>query len=137
MNLELHILEVRRRDDLAGTFAAARKGEAQAITVFASPILSSLSREIISLAAEQRLPAIYQWREQAEAGGLVSYGPSLAGMWRQAGMIVAKLLKGAKPADLPVEQPTKFELVVNTKTAQFLGLTLSPSILLRADEVVG
>jgi putative ABC transport system substrate-binding protein len=137
MNLELHILEVRRRDDLAGAFAAARKGEAQAITVFASPILSSLSREIISLAAEQRLPAIYQWREQAEAGGLVSYGPSLAGMWRQAGMIVAKLLKGAKPADLPVEQPTKFELVVNTKTAQFLGLTLSPSILLRADEVVG
>jgi putative ABC transport system substrate-binding protein len=136
MKIELQILEVRGRDDLDGAFAAARKGDAQAVNVFASPILASLSREIISLAAEHRLPAIYQWREQAEAGGLVSYGPSLAGMWRQAGIITARLLKGTKPADLPVEQPTKFELVVNTKTAKSLGLTFSPSILVSADEVI-
>jgi ABC-type uncharacterized transport system substrate-binding protein len=136
MNIQLRILEVRRRDDLAGAFAAARQGDAQAVNVFASPFLASLSREIIALAAEHRLPAIYQWREYVEAGGLVSYGPSLAHLWRQAGVLVAKLLKGAKPADMPIEQPTKFELAVNAKTAQSLGLSLSPSILIRADEVV-
>ena len=80
--------------------------------VFSSPILASLHREIIALAAEYRLPAIYQWKEHVEAGGLVSYGPSLAGMWRQSAIIVAKVLRGAKPADLPVEQPTKLDLVV-------------------------
>jgi putative ABC transport system substrate-binding protein len=136
MNIQLRILEVRRRDDLADAFAAARQGDAQAVNVFASPFLASLSREIIGFAAEHRLPAIYQWREQVEAGGLVSYGPSLAQMWRQAGVLVAKLLRGAKPADMPIEQPTKFELVVNTKTAKSLGLNLSPSLLVRANEVV-
>jgi putative ABC transport system substrate-binding protein len=136
MNIQLRILEVRRREDLVGAFAAARQGDAQAVNVFGSPFLASLSREIIGLAAEHRLPAIYQWREHVEAGGLVSYGPSLAHMWRQAGVLVAKLLKGAKPADLPIEQPTKFELAVNTKTGQSLRLNLSPSILMRADEVI-
>src|SRR5262245_59373237 len=136
MKIQLQVLEVRHRDHLAGAFAAAREGKAQAINVFASPFLASLTREIIGLAVDHRLPAIYQWREQVEAGGLVSYGPVLALMWRQAGGLVAKLLKGAKPSDLPIEQPTKFELVVNTKTARSLGLNLSPSILVRADEVV-
>jgi putative ABC transport system substrate-binding protein len=136
MNIQLQILEVRHRDHLADAFAAAREAKAQAINVFASPFLASLTREIIGLAAEHRLPAIYQWREQVEAGGLVSYGPGLALMWRQGGGLVAKLLKGAKPADLPIEQPTKFELVVNTKTARSLGLNLSPSMLVRADEVI-
>jgi putative ABC transport system substrate-binding protein len=136
MKIQLQILEVRHRDHLAGAFAVAREGKAQAINVFASPFLASLTREIIGLAAEHRLPAIYQWREQVEAGGLVSYGPGLAVMWRQAGGLAAKLLNGVKPADLPIEQPTKFELMVNTKTARSLGLNLSPSMLVRADEVI-
>jgi len=120
------------RDDLAEAFAAARKGEAQAINVFASPFLSSLSGEIIGIAAAHRVPTIYQWKENIENGGLVSYGPSLVQLWRQAGNIAAKLLKGAKPA----EQPTKFELVVNTRTAKGIGINLPPSLLVRADEVV-
>jgi putative tryptophan/tyrosine transport system substrate-binding protein len=87
------------------------------------------------LAAEW-LPAIYQWKEHVEAGGLVSYGPSLAGIWRQSAIIVAKVLRGAKPADLPVEQPTKLDLAVNLRTAKSLDLTIPPSVLLRGDEVI-
>jgi putative ABC transport system substrate-binding protein len=136
LKLKLQIVEVRHRDDVAGAFRAARDGQAQAANVFASPVLASLSPEIIDLAAEYRLPAIYQWKEHAEAGGLMSYGPSLAGMWRQKAMIVAKVLKGAKPADLPVEQPTKFELVLNLKTAKALGLDMRPTLLARVDEVI-
>ncbi len=136
MNIQLHVLKVQHRDDLAEAFAAARKGEAQAVSIFSSPFLSSLSGEIIGIAAAHRLPAIYQWKENVESGGLVSYGPNLVQLWRQAGIITAKLLKGAKPADMPVEQPTKFELVVNTRTAKAIGITLSPSLLVRADEVV-
>ena len=136
LNLKLQILEVRRREDVAGAIRAARDSKAEALNVFASPFLASLHREIIAFTAEYRLPTIYQWKEHAEAGGLVSYGPSLAAMWRQSGIIVAKVLKGAKPADLPVEQPTKFELVVNLKTAKSLDLTIPPSVLLRADEVI-
>ena len=135
-NIQLQVLEVRHRDDLAEAFAAARKSEAQAINIFASPFLSSLSREIIALAAAYRLPSIYQWKEQVEEGGLMSYGPSLVQLWRQAGLIAGKLLKGAKPADMPVEQPTKFELVINTRTAKAIGLNLSPSLLIRADAVI-
>jgi putative ABC transport system substrate-binding protein len=115
---------------------AARNSQAEALNVFSSPILASLHREIVAFAAEYRLPAIYQWKEHAEAGGLVSYGPNLAAIWRQSAIIVAKLLKGVKPADLPVEQPTKFELVVNLKTAGTLGMTIPPTLLLRADEVI-
>jgi putative tryptophan/tyrosine transport system substrate-binding protein len=95
-----------------------------------------LSASIIAFAAEYRLPAIYQWKEHAEAGGLVSYGPGLAAMWRQSAIMVAKVLKGVKPADLPVEQPTKFELAVNLRTAKSLDLTIPASVLLRADEVI-
>jgi ABC transporter substrate binding protein len=126
MNLELQVLEVRRRDDLANAFRAARSGRADGLNVFASPFLASLFREIIDLSAEHRLAAIYQWKEHVEAGGLLSYGPSLAAMWRQAGTIVVKILGGAKPADLPVQQPTKFELAVNARTAKALGLTIRP-----------
>jgi putative ABC transport system substrate-binding protein len=136
MNIALQVLEVRSRDDLINAFATAKKEGAQAVNVLASPILASLSREMIVLAAQHRLPAIYQWKEHVEVGGFVSYGPSLVQLWRQAGAITAKLLKGANPADMPVEQPTKFELVINIKTARALGLTLSPSILVRADEVI-
>jgi putative ABC transport system substrate-binding protein len=136
LNLKLQILEVRNRDDLAGAFRAARDERAAALNVFASPVLASFNREIIDLAAEYRLPAIYQWREAVEAGGLLSYGPILASLWRQSGVIVAKVLKGAKPMDLPVEQPSKFELTVNAKTALSLGLAIPPNILLFADEVI-
>ena len=135
-NIQLQVLKVQHRDDLAEAFATARKGEAQAVNVFASPFLSSLSGEIIGIAAAHRVPTIYQWKENVENGGLVSYGPSLVQLWRQAGNIAAKLLKGAKPADMPVEQPTKFELVVNTRTAKAIGINLPPSLLVRADEVV-
>jgi len=136
LNLKVQVLEVRRREDVAAVVRAARDSQAEALNVFSSPFLAALHREIIAFAAEYRLPAIYQWKEHAEAGGLVSYGPSLAAMWRQSAIIVAKVLKGAKPADLPVEQPAKLELVVNAKTAQSLGLTIPPSVLLRADEVI-
>jgi putative tryptophan/tyrosine transport system substrate-binding protein len=136
LNLKLQVLEVRRREDVAGAVRAARNSQADALNVFSSPFLAALHREIIAFAAEHRLPAIYQWKEHAEAGGLVSYGPSLAAMWRQSAIIVSKVLKGAKPADLPVEQPSKLELVVNLRTAKSLDLTISPSVLLRADEVI-
>src|SRR5215467_13058310 len=115
MKLKLQIFEIRRSDDLDGAFRAARDGQLQAISVFSSPFLSSLYREIIDRAAKYRLPAIYQWREHVEAGGLMAYGPSLPAMWQQDGALVAKILKGAKPSDLPVEQPSKFELVINIK----------------------
>jgi putative ABC transport system substrate-binding protein len=136
MKIQLQILEVRHRDHLVGAFSAARDGKAQAINQLASPILASLTREFVGLAAEHRLPTIYQWGEQVEAGGLVSYGPNLALLWRQAGNLAAKLLKGAKPVDLPVEQPTKFELVINLKTAKALNLTVPRTLLDRADNVI-
>lgn len=90
----------------------------------------------MGLAAKHRLPAIYLTREFAEAGGLMSYGPNVADLWRRAADFVDKILKGAKPADLPVDQPTKFELVINRKTAKALGLTIPPSLLVRADEIL-
>ena len=136
LNVNLQILEVRNRDDLARAFEAAMKEHAEALDTFSSPFLASLYREIISFAAENRLLAIYQWREHAEAGGLASYGPSLSETWRQSALIVTKILRGAKPSDMPVEQPARFELVINQKTAKALGLELPLALLIRADEVI-
>jgi ABC-type uncharacterized transport system substrate-binding protein len=138
LNLKLEVLEVRRREDLPAAFKAAVSERAQALNVFSSPFLSSpsLYKEIIALAAGHRLPAIYQWREHAEAGGLVSYGPSLAGLWRQCAMMTAKVLRGAKPADLPIEPPSKFELVINAKSAKSLAIAIPPAVFRRADEVI-
>jgi putative ABC transport system substrate-binding protein len=136
MKIRLQIVEVRQRDDVAGAFRAAHDGQAEAINVFSSPFLASLSQEIIDRAAEYRLPAIYQWKEHAEAGGLMSYGPSLPAMFEQAAAIVVKVLMGAKTSDLPVEQPTKFELVINLKTAKALGLTVPPTLLAVCDDVI-
>jgi putative tryptophan/tyrosine transport system substrate-binding protein len=136
LNLKLQIVEVRQRDDVTKAFRVARDAQADAINVFSSPFLASLYREIITLSAEYRLPAIYQWKEHAEAGGLVSFGPSLAAMFRQTGTIVVKILKGTKPADIPIEQPTKFELAVNARTAQALKFPIPPSVLVRADDVI-
>ncbi len=136
LKLKLQIVEVRQRDEVAGAFRAAHDGQAEAINVFASPFLASLYREIIDHAAEYRLPAIYQWKEHTEAGGLMSYGPSLPAMFEQAAAIAVKVLKGAKPSDMPVEQPTKFELTINLKTAKALGLPVPSTLLATADDVV-
>ena len=136
LGVKFQVLQIGGGDDLAGAFQAAKKERVEALVVMSSPLLASLYRTIISLAAKTRLPTSYQWKEHAEAGGLVSYGPSLAGVWRQTANVVGKILKGIKPADLPVEQPTKFELVINRKTATALGLTIPPSLLARADEVI-
>ena len=136
LTLKLQVLEVRRRHEIRDVIRAARSSQAEALNILSSPFLASLTRDIVTFAAEYHLPAIYQWKEQAEAGGLISYGPSLAAMFRQAAGIVVKIIKGAKPADLPVEQPAKFELVVNSKTAKSLDLTIPPMLLARADEVI-
>jgi putative ABC transport system substrate-binding protein len=132
----LYVLEVRGREQLRGAFEGAKAQGAEALNVFSSPLLSSLDLEIIALAAEYKVPAIYQWREHAEAGGLISYGPNLAEMWRQCGVMVAKVLAGATPGDMPVEQPSKIELVVNQKTANALGLELPLPLLIRADDLI-
>jgi putative tryptophan/tyrosine transport system substrate-binding protein len=135
LNLSVQVVEVRARNDIIDGFRAAQSNHTDAVNVFNSPVLSSLYREIIDLSAEHRLPTMYQWMEHVEAGGLLSYGVNLTAMWRQAGTIVVKVLKGAKPADLPVEQPTKFELAVNARTAKALGIPIPPSVLVRADDV--
>jgi putative tryptophan/tyrosine transport system substrate-binding protein len=136
LNVSLQILEVRHGDDLSRALEAAKSERADALNVFNSPFLASLHRDIISFAAENRLPAIYQWRQHAEAGGLASYGPVLADLWRQCGLIVAKILKGARPSDLPVEQPARLELVINLKTAKALGIEVPLPLLIRADDLI-
>jgi len=136
LGVELQILEVRRPEDFQRAFGAARKGRAGALNVLASPFLHGHRQTIIDLAAKNRLPAIYQWREMAEAGGLMSYGPTLSELFRLCAAVLDRILKGAKPGDLPVEQPKKLELVINLKTAKALGLTIPQSILIWADQVI-
>jgi putative tryptophan/tyrosine transport system substrate-binding protein len=109
---------------------------AGALILLTSTMFISERTRLVDLAAEHRLPASYPWREGVDAGGLMSYGPNLADLFRRAATYVDKILKGAKPADLPVEQPTKFELVINLKTARALGLTIPESILVQADELI-
>jgi len=133
---QLQILEVRGRGDIKKAFEAATKARAEALVVSASPILRFYLQPFVDLAAKHRLPAIYQRREFAEAGGLMAYGPRDADLFRRAAVYVDKVLKGAKPADLPVEQPMRLELVINVRTAKALGLTIPPSVLARADEVI-
>jgi putative ABC transport system substrate-binding protein len=136
LGIGVQALPVRSAADLPGAFELAKKERAEAFNVLASPLLSSLHEPILERITKTRLPAIYQWKEHAERGGLISYGPSLAAMWQQGGHVIAKILKGAKPGELPVEQPIKFELVINLKTAKALGLTVPPSLLLRADQII-
>jgi putative ABC transport system substrate-binding protein len=133
---KLLLLEIREAGDLEAAFKAATDARAGALYVPASPLLFVQARRVAELAARHRLPAIYELRPFVEAGGLMSYGADLNDIWRHAATYVDKILKGAKPADLPVEQPTRFELVINLKTAQALGLTIPRSLLLRADEVI-
>ena len=133
--LKTRTIEVRNPQALDRAFRQAERG-AQGVVVMPDPMLSAHRQQVTVLAAKRRLPAIYPIREFVDAGGLMAYGPSTASMFRRAAEYVDKILKGAKPRDLPIEQPTKFELVVNLRTAKALGLAIPESILLRADEVI-
>ena len=133
--LKLKIIEVRKPESLDRAFDQAR-GEAQAVLVPVNPMLMSQRQRVTALAAKHRLPAMYTVRDFVDAGGLMAYSPDFVVMFRRAADYVDKILKGAKPGDLPIEQPTTYELVVNLKTAKALGLTIPESILLRADEVI-
>jgi putative ABC transport system substrate-binding protein len=130
------VLAVRKPDDMDSAFALAAKERADGVLVLASAFFSSQPQRIVSLAARRRLPAIYEHEGFVEAGGLMSYGPSHRDIFRLIAGYVDKILKGAKPADLPVEEPTKLKLVINLKTARALGLTIPPSLLQRADQVI-
>ena len=129
-------LEIRDAGELKGAFKAATKARAGALLVNAGGSLANYLRQVTEMAAQSRLPAMYAARVYTERGGLVSYGPDGIDMWRRAAVFVDKILKGAKPGDLPIEQPTKFELVINLKIAKALGLTIPQSILLRAEKVI-
>ena len=135
LGLQLHIVQARTPAEIDAAFAAMRSQRAGGVLVLRDSLFSAQRTQIPALAAKSRLPAVYGLREEAEAGGLMAYGANVLLMYRRAATYVDKILKGAKPADLPVEQPTKFELVVNLKTAKALGLTIPQSILVRADEV--
>jgi ABC-type uncharacterized transport system substrate-binding protein len=136
LGVHLQLVEVDAPDELEGAFAAMRREEAEALLMFFSPFFSTHRRQLMELVAQHRLPGIFESRSYVEAGGLMSYNVSYAALLRRTATYVDKILKGAKPADLPVEQPTKFELVINLKTAQALGLTIPPTLLFQADEVI-
>jgi putative ABC transport system substrate-binding protein len=135
LGLEVATFDIRRAEDIAPAFDAL-KGRADALYVISDPLVSSNQNRINTLALGARLPTMHTFREIVEAGALMSYGPSFPDLFRRAAELVDKILRGAKPADLPVEQPTKFDLVINLITAKALGLTISPLLLARADEVI-
>ena len=134
LGLQLEPVPVQGQNDLDAAFKLSRG--ADGMLQIDSPLFVSNRARLAELAAANRLPAIYATRDFVEAGGLMSYGPHFPDLYRRAATYVVKILKGAKPADLPIEQPTKFELVINLKTAKALGLTVPPSLLARADEVI-
>jgi putative ABC transport system substrate-binding protein len=136
LGLKLQSLEVRSLDDFESAFAQAKRDGAQALIATPGPLINAQQRQVLDFAAKNRLPAMYPTSEFVEAGGLMSYAPNFTDLWRRAADYVDKILKGTKPADLPVEQPTKFELVINLKTAKQIGLTIPPSILVKADKVI-
>ena len=137
LRLKLQYVDVSRPTDFELAFQTASKGQAEAIVMLAwNPLLNARRKEVVELAAKSRVPIMYRERESVEAGGLITYGPNLPYLFRRAATYVDKILKGAKPADLPIEQPIKFELVINLKTARALGLTIPQSVLLRADEII-
>jgi putative ABC transport system substrate-binding protein len=136
LGLKLQVLAVRELRELDSAFAAMSKEGSSGLVVFGEALFFPHRSRIPELVAKYRLPAIYEFRVFVDAGGLMSYGWSLPDLWRRAATYVDKILKGAKPGDLPVEQPTKFELVINLKTAKALGLTIPPSVLLQTNEVI-
>jgi putative tryptophan/tyrosine transport system substrate-binding protein len=136
LGIDVQSLEVRNPEDLDGAFEAARQQHPDALVSVEDPFTGSYRKRIANFAIADRLPSLYGLREDVEAGGLMSYGANLADLYRRAAGYVDKIFKGAKPAELPVQQPTKFELVINLKTAKALGLTIPPTLLARADEVI-
>ena len=136
LGVSLQYVEARASGDFERAFTDITAGRGQALTVLGSAMLFSERRRLVDLAAKNRLPVVYPQREFVEAGGLMSYGPDLGDLFRRAATYVDKILKGAKPSDLPVEQPTKFELVINLKTAKALGLNIPQMVLQRSDHVL-
>jgi len=137
MGLQLQVLELQNRSyGLENAFRAAKSSRAEALYVLTTPVLFRERSKIAQLALKDRLPTSFAHREHVDVGGLMSYGPNFNDMWRLAAVYVDKILKGAKPGDLPIQQPTKFALVINLKTAKALGLTIPPSLLARADQVI-
>ena len=136
LGLQLQFFEARRADDVEQAFSAMKEARVAGLLVFPNPMLFEARSSIAAHAEKSRLPTVYPWREAASVGGLMSYSTNFPDMYRRAATYVDKILKGAKPADLPIEQPTTFELVLNLKTAKALGLTIPQSLLQRADQVI-
>jgi putative tryptophan/tyrosine transport system substrate-binding protein len=136
LGIKLQSLEVRNLDDIERAFARAKRDGAQALITTPNPVINAQQRQVLDFAAKNRLPAMYPTSEFVEAGGLMSYAPNYEDLWRRAADFVDKILKGTKPADIPVEQPTKFEFVVNLKSARQIGVTIPPNVVARADRVL-
>ena len=136
LRVQLQILKAQGPEEFESAFAAMTRERAGALYVVGDPVLVRNRRRLAELAAKSRLPAVYELKDHADAGGLMAYGPNLLDMYRRAATYVDRILKGAKPGDLPIEQPAKFELVINLKTAKALGLTIPPSLLARADQLL-
>jgi putative ABC transport system substrate-binding protein len=134
--LQLRTVVARDARDLESAFSSMAREHVQAVVVLGFGPYMAARQRLAEIALRHRLPTFFSWRDHVEVGGLMSYGPDLSDLLRRAATYVDKILKGAKPADLPVEQPTKFELVINLKTAKALGLTIPPSVLGRADHVI-
>jgi putative ABC transport system substrate-binding protein len=136
LGARLQVVEARSPEDFERAFSEMTRGRADALTVSATPVFDNARRRLLDLSARHRLPTVYSFKLYVEDGGLMSYGADIFDLYRRAADYVDRILKGARPGDLPIEQPTKFDLVVNLKTARALGLTLPPSFLLRADQVI-
>src|SRR5262249_9828508 len=136
LSLQPYLAAARNPDQIDGAFASIIAERAQAVFVFPSSMLFSQRKRVVELITKHALPATFPAREYAQLGGLMAYGASITELWRRSAFYVDRIFKGAKPSELPVEQPTKFELVINLKTAKALGLTLPPSLLATADEVI-
>jgi putative ABC transport system substrate-binding protein len=136
LGMKLRVVEARGSEHFDRAFADITRARAGALTVVSTPVFDAEPQRLVELAAKHRLPAVYTFKAYVDAGGLMSYGPDISDLYRRAAIYVDKILKGARPADLPVEQPKKFELFINLKTARALGLTIPPSLLARADQVV-